>query len=194
MRKGYSLLELLTVLAILTLFTTLSAPAFLTFLQNENLRAAARELYGVMQACRMEAITRNRYLGLRFQKRGKELWYALYQDGNGNGIRTEDIRKGVDQLIQPYQPLLFSLKKVHPGIFYEKLPDITSGKPVPNPDDPIKFGVSDICSFSPLGNSSPGTLYLTDGIKRQGAIRLRGVLGGIHLYLYNPEKGWKRIT
>jgi hypothetical protein len=55
---------------------------------------------------------------------------------------------------------------------------ILPGLPAPPPergrlegDDPIRFGRSDIVSFSPLGTATPGTFYLA-GEEIQGAVRV----------------------
>jgi hypothetical protein len=50
-------------------------------------------------------------------------------------------------------------------------------------DDPIRFGRSDILSFSPLGTATPGTFYLA-GEDSQGAVRVT-TNGRVRLLLWH---------
>lgn len=58
-RSGFTLIELIVVVAIVGIVTLTAIPQFKTILQNANLRSAARDLYGHFQLARMEAIKRN---------------------------------------------------------------------------------------------------------------------------------------
>ena len=44
--------------------------------------------------------------GFRFTKSGNEWRYAEYVDGNRDGLRTEDIAKGIDRPLFPPRPVL----------------------------------------------------------------------------------------
>jgi hypothetical protein len=44
----------------------------------------------------MEAVKRSASVALKFEKEDGDYAYAAYVDGNANGIRTLDIRTGVD--------------------------------------------------------------------------------------------------
>jgi hypothetical protein len=60
-------------------------------------------------------------------------------------------------------------------------------------DDPIRFGRSDLVSFSPRGTSSSGTLYVSDGRLAAAAIVLYGGTGRIRIWVYDRERGaWVR--
>jgi hypothetical protein len=54
-------------------------------------------------------------------------------------------------------------------------------------DDPVRFGRSDLVSFSPGGSASSGTLYVTDG--RQGfyAVVLFGPTARLRVWRFRPE-------
>jgi hypothetical protein len=68
------------------------------------------------------------------------------------------------------------------------------GRPVRDPgdprkllstDDPIRFNQSDLASFGPLGTSTPGSLYLTDGQSRLLAVRVYGRTGKVKVIAYD---------
>ncbi len=51
----------------------------------------------------------------------------------------------------------------------------------------------DICSFSPLGESTPGSIYLWDGRDRMAVVRVYGRTGKVRtLYYRRGERGWTR--
>ena len=45
------------------------------------------------------AVRSSVYTAIRFEKRGADVWYAVYQDGSNNGIRAVDITTGKDRRI-----------------------------------------------------------------------------------------------
>jgi hypothetical protein len=138
------------------------------------------------------AISRGRYVGVKFRKNASRYEWALYGDGNGNGIRTAEIAKGVDRPLGIAIP--WSRNDVRPGILKGSLvPDPGSpDKALDRLDDPIRFNASDICSFSPLGESTPGSIYLWDGRDRMAVVRVFGRTAKVRtLYYRRGEKEWK---
>jgi hypothetical protein len=60
-------------------------------------------------------------------------------------------------------------------------------------DDPIRFGSSDLCSFSPLGESTPGSVYLWDGRDRMAVVRVFGRSAKVRtLFHYRGERTWRK--
>lgn len=58
-RQGYSLVELLVVVAMIGMFSLVTVPQFMTFLQQGKIRASVRQFNGNLRAARARAITRN---------------------------------------------------------------------------------------------------------------------------------------
>ena len=54
--------------------------------------------------------------------------------------------------------------------------------------DPIRFNSSDLASFSALGTSTPGSLYLTDGVGRLVAVRVANRVGKVRILTWVPER------
>lgn len=170
--RGTSLPELLVVLLILGLVFALSLPALSDLLAEEGLAAAAREVSGILNMARARAVFQGADVGVKWISSGGDLVLSVYQDGNGNGVTTADIRKGIDRLVAgPYW-----LRGKYPGISFSFVPGFDGldpgGAPIGNVADPLRFGRSDICSFSPIGKASPGTVYLSNRNRRQAAVRV----------------------
>lgn len=189
---GYSAAELVAVLAITAAVTTLVAPGVFQLSATQAVRSGAGEVRAMLFQARALALSRGRYVGVKFRKNGNRYEWALYGDGNGNGIRTAEIAKGVDR------PLGIAI----PWSRNDVLPGILKGSPVPDPgspgkkldrlDDPIRFNASDICSFSSIGECTPGSIYLWDGRDRMAVVRVFGRTAKVRtLYYRRGEKEWK---
>jgi len=152
---------------------------------NRLWRIAAPLLLGVAFLALWEAAVRIEILpgGYRL---------GVYWDGNGNGVLTRDILSGKDK------PSVGS----HGWDRGDVRIAILQGIPVPDPsapsklltgsDDPIRFNRSNICSFSPLGECTPGSLYLSDGRSRMAVVRVYNRTGRIRvLYFTAGSRRWE---
>lgn len=155
--------------------------------------AAAREFAVRFQALRWKSINENRHLGLFFEPEGDRWRWWEVADGNGNGLRTAEIRRGVDlKTSGPHR-----LRAAHRGVRLG-FPDGKTVSAIP-PDrgvlsgvDPIRFGRADLISFGPRGRSSSGTLYLTDGQHRVFGVRLYGLGTRIRVWRWDDgEMRWR---
>ena len=66
----------------------------------------------------------------------------------------------------------------HPGVPSRRL----------DPTDPIRFNRSDMASFGPLGTATPGSIYLTDSVRRLMAVRVYHLSGKVTILTYDPER------
>lgn len=190
MKKGYSLIEILVVLFIVGLILSISIPPFANyFLKRAALEKHLRDLVSILRSTRQEAITRNVYVGIIFDlNKDKSLSYRIYKDGNGNGIRKKDIQKNIDLPLTGFRRIEFS-EHIKPGILSKDIREPETRKKINKPEDPIKFGSSNICSFSPLGASTAGSIYFTDKVKLQGVVRVYPTSGKIRI-LYLKNGNW----
>lgn len=192
--SGFSLAELTTVLAIFACMAMLSIPTAAEISRQLTMRAACNEIATIFTRARAMAAFERRDVGIRWTSVGGEVTFAVYQDMNGNGVLTEEIRKGIDVLV--WGPV--SMNRRYPGISFSFLPGFMvldpNGDPIGNLSDPVKFGRSDICTFTPLGNASPGSIYLSNGRNRQAIVRISPSSARIQIFEWETgRKAWNRL-
>lgn len=66
-KEGFSLVELMAVVAILGLMSAIAVPRYLAGIPKRRLQAATRELYGVMQQIRLLAVKDGQSKRIRFE-------------------------------------------------------------------------------------------------------------------------------
>jgi prepilin-type N-terminal cleavage/methylation domain-containing protein len=187
--KGFTLLELLVVLAVMGLLVTLGVPPLLHTTDDLRLRMAAGEIVGVLRSSRSFALRYNANVAVKFNT-GKTgiVTFALYRDGNRNGVLTKDIASGKDAQVMPPQSLKFLGRDVVFGFPPGPPPrDPSTGKPMDRLDDPIRFNDSDLASFSPLGTSTPGSVYLCNGSGHLMVVRVLDRTGKVSLLSYDAK-------
>jgi hypothetical protein len=186
--RGVSLAETAAVLCILGLVFALSVPALSEILAEESLGTAAREVAAILTAARARAVFQGAEVGVKWVVNAGDLVLSVFQDGNGNGVTTADIQKGVDRLVAgPYW-----LGSRYPGVTFSFVPGMNGADPgdapIGNLADPIRFGKSNICSFSPVGHASPGTVYLSNRKSRQAAVRVSPATAKIQIWTWHGKK------
>lgn len=186
--RGASLAELAAVLAILGLVVAMSVPALSEILAEESLGTAAREVAGILSTARARAVFQGAEVGVKWVANAGDLVLSVYQDGNGDGVTTADIKKGVDKLVAgPYW-----LGSRYPGVTFSFVPGMNGadpgGAPIGDLSDPVRFGKSNICSFSPVGHASPGTVYLSNRKNRQAAVRVSPANAKVQIWTWHGKK------
>ena len=193
--KGYTLAELLTVLAIVAMAVAVALPAAAMLRDGGRAAAGARAMATILSSQRWKSVAGHRVRGLQFRKVGSGWLWREVADGNGNGLRTAEITRGIDPVLTQDDAL------------ERRIPDVTLGFPPGGPypeappgtetlnvgDDPVRFGRSDLVSFSPVGSASSGTLYVTDGRRGLFAVVLFGPTARLRVWRFRPEeRRWTR--
>ena len=96
-QNGFSMLEMMVALAIVGALTLCAVPAFATYRRRASMTSQVVELQGIFRSLRMRAVASHRNAGVKFVQVGREWAYSLYEDGDGDGIRSDDIASGVDR-------------------------------------------------------------------------------------------------
>jgi hypothetical protein len=131
----------------------------------------------------MEAIQRSTEVAMRFTVDSRGYTYAVYADGNHNGVLARDVQDDVDRPIRSEERLSNHFRNVEFGTL-PGLPAIDQGSAPPG-NDPIRCGTSNSLSFGPLGTSSSGTVYLLGRSRSQYAIRVFGGSAKIRVYRFD---------
>lgn len=188
--RGVSLVEALVVLALVSFLAALAAPSLRAYSVEAHLLGAGREFKSEFLKARSMAVRSGVYTAIRFEPDGRGFSYSVYADGNGNGVRAVEIASGVDRRIGGPLPLDAHAPGVRVGI--------NEGVSAPPPDsgildteDPIRFGRSNMLSFSPLGTATPGTFYLAgEGV--QAAVRVTGPSARVRLLVCRGKRWVER--
>ena len=175
--RGYTLLELLFALAITLTMGAVAAPHLLAAVDDIRGAGAVRYVVTRLRQARMEAIVRSADVGWRFVAANSGYTYTPYVDGNGNGIRTQDIQGGADRAIGAVERLTDRLSGVDFGVV-PGLPPVDAGGAPPG-TDPIKLGLEQHPDIHHAGTSSSGSLYVRSRRNVQYVIRILGETGRV---------------
>lgn len=186
--RGYTLIELTIVTAISSLVLAIGVPPLFSLAARLRVELAAAEVASTFHVARSYAIRNDANVGLKFQVDldGTVTW-ALYRDGDGDGVLTADINSGEDPQVTPRVRLSHLGRQIRFGFPPGRAPR-DPGDPrrrLDHLEDPIRFNRSDIASFSPVGTATPGTIYVTDGMRHLSAARVFGRTGRIGCLAYD---------
>jgi hypothetical protein len=139
----------------------------------------------------MEAVTRNANAAMRFTRSGGSYMYAVYVDGNANGVLGRDIQRGIDLEIRPDE----QISVLFPGVDFGALSGLPAvdGSSAPG-SNPIRFGSGDMVSFTAHGTSTPGSLYLRGRNHSQYVIRVFGDTGKTRVLKFDSRTfTWRQL-
>jgi prepilin-type N-terminal cleavage/methylation domain-containing protein len=180
--RGHTLTEMLTVVAIILILASIAVPNLRASAVEAHLLGAGRLFKAEFRRARSIATARNTYTAIRFEREPDGDYFSVYVDGNLNGVRSDEIRSGWDRRLSGP----FRLDGRAPGVRV----GINPGVPAIPPEsgtldgDPIRFGRSNMVSFSPLGTATPGTFYLASK-GRQAAVRVTGGSARVRLMVWH---------
>lgn len=190
--RGYTLVEVLFVAALSATAGAAALPNFLAALDDVRTRGAVRYVVSRLQLARMEAVSRSADTALVFTGSGGSFRYAQYLDGNRNGVLSADIARGIDPMVRPGERLADQFPRVDFGAL-PGLPPVEPGTTPPG-DDPIRLGAADMVTFTPLGTSTPGSLYVLGPRRIQYVVRIFGTTGRTRILKFDRRSGlWKPL-
>jgi len=172
--------------AIAGTLTATAVPQTLRAVDEFRTRSAARYLAQRAIDARFAAIKRSTVTGLRFEAASPDYRITSVIDGNGNGLRTAEIQRGVDRTISEPERLDAHFADVALGIL-AGVPD-ADGQPAGGSDG-VRFGTSKLLSMNPDGTASSGTLYLHGKGRTQYAVRVLGTTGRVRVLKFDFVKG-----
>ncbi len=182
---GLTLIELMLTLAIGATVTGVAIPLANDAIDEMRTATAARYVAARIGSVRLDAVRHSRATALRFEAvgDGDEYRFTPVADGNGNGVRTTEIRDGTDAAIGSAERLCEKFAGVHFGLMAEA-PD-ADGQLGTGPEG-VRIGSARILTMSSDGTATSGTLYVR-GRRSQYAVRILGVTGRTRVLHYQPQ-------
>ena len=184
---GLSVLELLFVVCVTAVLAGAALPLTGDALDHARTASAARYIALQIVNSRMDAVNRSRAVALRFEASTPDYRITRYVDGNGNGVRTLEIRAGVDPSDGASRQIGDDFPNVRFGL-PEGLPDVDGVRNTGT--DGVRIGAARILTMGPDGTATSGTLYL-QGRRARYAVRILGATGRTRVFEYDPaRKSW----
>ncbi len=87
--KGYTLIELVVVMVLISIMLAVSVPRFRSALVSDQLMYSSRRLVGMIQEVRGKAVREYSDYRLCFDLEKRRVWYAREGDGEGEGEPPE---------------------------------------------------------------------------------------------------------
>ena len=194
-QKGFQIVDLVVSLAVMGLVLTLGEPPLLRSSADLRLYLATQDLVGVLRLTRAYAIRHSANVAVKFRTaQDGTITFALYRDGDGDGVLNRDIDTGVDPQVKPPRRMAHLGRGFGFGFPPGPPPMDPSSprQPMDRLDDPIRFNQSDLASFDPLGTATPGSLYLTDRRSLLAAVRVTSRTGRIRVLRYDSRaRAWR---
>jgi hypothetical protein len=189
---GYSLVELLFVSGLIVSLSGMAVPELLNGLDDYRAAGAARYVSTRMQRIRMEALTRGIEVAIQFTQVGAGYTYAVYMDGNHDGVRNKDIQDGIDLRVGADERLRDHFTGVDFGA-QPGLPAVDAGS-APAGDDPIRLGASNMASFSSMGTATSGSVFIRGRRNAQYVVRIFGTTAKVRVLRFDQRTGqWKPL-
>lgn len=155
-----------------------AVPQLTAAIEHTRTIGAARYLAARLGSARAQAVARSTNVALLFTVSAQATTVGIYADGNGNGVRTRDIAMGIDPVAGT--PMRLDLQFPHVILSLS------------DPPDPTLTSV--LMSFTPLGTSSSGTLYLRGRDGSQYAVRVLGATGRTRVLRYDAvSRTWVEV-
>jgi type II secretory pathway pseudopilin PulG len=187
-QAGTSLAEMLLALGITAVVTSFAVPLTASIVDASRVRQAATFAAIRLRLAKQQAVSRSVSTGLVFDEVGSRWTISICADGNGNGLRRADLRSGQDTCAEGP----FDVATMFPGV------QIAVDEMIRGPDgdapigDPVRFGSSNLASFSPTGTCTAGSLFLRSAKGVQYAVRIAGVTGRLRILRYDPaSRTWR---
>ena len=185
---GATLVDLVIVLLAVGVLAAVSAPLAASVVDTSRARHAAAFMGSRFRLARQQAVGLGANVGVVFEQTDDRWSVRVCRDGTGNGIRRADIQSGADPCFDgPYD-----IGQLFPTVSISVDPTLRGPGGEAGSPDPVRFGTADIASFSPLGSSTAGSLFLQSRLGTQYVVRVGGVTGRIRMLWYEPAtRGWR---
>jgi hypothetical protein len=130
-----------------------------------------------MSQARISAIGRSTTIALRFDEGAGGITFRVFADGNHNGVRTADIRAGVDQPLED------------PVLLGDLFPGVRIAVPAGVAGDAVQLSGGALLSFTPDGTATSGSIYIRGRDGSQFVVRVLGATGRSRVLRHDAARG-----
>jgi type II secretory pathway pseudopilin PulG len=181
--RGFALVDVVVACAIAAVIAVIALPTLHATRERDTVRMAAKYLAQRMQSARLEALKRNAEVALRFDPDDLGR-VGTFVDGDGDGVLQRDIDGGTDHRLTADARVRDTFEGVTLAIESD-MPDPDGGGALAAGSDPVRIGSTNFLSFSPLGSSSSGSIYLAGRAGQQACVRILGATGRTRVLWFN---------
>jgi hypothetical protein len=186
--RGATFAELVLAMGLCATLTAIGAPLVAHAIDAGRGRHAAGFIASRFRLARQHAVAQSRSHAIVFDDGPMGWEFRVCVDGNANGVRRAEIGAGIDACPEgPYR-----LGALVPGTRIAAEGSLPGPEGDPPSTDPVRFGSSNLASFSAVGSSSSGSVFLQSRDGVQYAVRLAGVTGRTRILRYDTASAtWR---
>jgi len=105
-KKGFTLVEMIIVIALIAIITAIATPGYRAFMEQRRLKGAARQVMTHLMEARMKAVSINERVKVSFESNHE---YEMWNDANSNGTVADNEGDDIERDLYPdYYDVTFS--------------------------------------------------------------------------------------
>ena len=117
-KRGFTLVEMMIVIAIMAILAAIAAPSFQTYMAQRRLNGTARQVMTDLMAAKMKAVSLNQNVKVSFESNPI---YQIWNDANGDGTVDVDEGDDIERNIHPdYHDVTLSMGEINYIMFYPR--------------------------------------------------------------------------